>query len=280
VALTLAYTPLILAPPDLTAWVERSINPTDFTPWGYRNYLGPGLADSTVRTTMSPPIKPKIGRLVWPATASRWAYAFYLCDATTLVNIADSAYGPNFDGQNRIALQMDSQIQQNTDSTNDTYEYISCQMYLMPPVPLSALQGGDKHVNTNYNVNNLYLLYLVDKRFYWWYQSAALQIPDGGMSWDSVFEEAGSVIGEEILFDTVADEYVMASPLLSANYEPAPPWVDAVCYNVGQRLIVDINTDQVLSVRWDTSVRNRIKEENKYPPRAVRAGNYRFPDVY
>jgi len=102
-------------------------------------------------------------------------------------------------------------------------------MYMLPPRPLGETAGL---------VDGLYLVTLVDERYWWQYVSASL-LGSGDYTWDSLLIELESALGITLAYDPIP--LVYGTPEYDSyfwtNIESAAALLDAVAYNIGRVVV-------------------------------------------
>ena len=102
-------------------------------------------------------------------------------------------------------------------------------LYMLPPRPL-AEHGG--------KFDGLYLITLVDERYYWQYTPVSLRVTQDS-TWSSLIQDLATVLNVTINFSTVATSY--SAPEIDShlwtNSENAAILLDAVAYNVGRSVV-------------------------------------------
>lgn len=273
--MTLTYVdqPLIVPTREVVEWIYKNIDPNDVVPWVTRAFPGAHYTKLTWPTGYLVPRHIQIGRLVWPNTASRWAYGFFLIDAKYLDIIRDQIFSTNGRTFAPGELIMDS-----FETEDPLYEQLSAEkMYVLSYFPLSNIvltAGGYLSQYLQDKINNLYMLILVDERYYWWnYSTGPLNITGTDTTWTSVFEQIGSILDVEISVDPISSKYLNVHKCLNLPYEVVPPYLDALASNVGQRIWVDFD-GHVFSQNFDNAKATRQADDSSHPNRNVRAGNY------
>jgi hypothetical protein len=273
-SLTLANYPLTVEdlPGEVYGFVEKNINPEAYFPWLRRAFPGWGYASLTWPTGYRRERDFVINKFYWPTGACRWAYGHFLADAYWTDKIRDAAFTSTGAGPSvPIRLKMDSPGAEN-DETLDT------KVYLLPPSPLSAVPVDEE----NHTVNNLYLLTVVDERYYWWYKATPLLQFDqtNGETWINAFQKVSDSLGTTVQVDTISSSYLRASPQLNMSYEVLPPWFDALAFNVGQK-VVRLYDGTVKTQNFSTAYTALLNDVNSIPhlTRTLIAGGDRFTDT-
>lgn len=174
----------------------------------------------------------KLGRLYWPRNASQYAIGRFLATEPELDLIRRKAYQPDSRGVVPLDLVID-------DGTNS----ITTELYMLPPRPIfqwdgdPATRSGEVDTSTN-----LYLLTLVDERYWWWRKSAAITV-SSGQSWETLYTAIGAALGITITVDTIPEAYMSPSQDLTSKYDFLPTLLDAVAYSVGQRICRTLDGD-------------------------------------
>jgi hypothetical protein len=156
----------------------------------------------------------KINTLVWPAGASRFAVYRCVIDEDQLNLIR-----PNLqNGYGTLLMTLDSDVQ----------SQIQTQMWMLPPRPLHWYPGND----------NLYLMTLVDQRYWWWCQDTGnLTVTEGVTQWADLYAAAGVSVTP----DAVAAAYLTPTHDWQRRFVPIPLFLDAVAYACGQRIVVNLD---------------------------------------
>ncbi len=205
------------------AWIAEHIAVEELYEFAYRAWPGGNLTKLTFPAQMvRRPVR--VGSLWWPTGASRWAVGHFLCGAADLATLLPLAYDSEAPYvPQALELLLD-------DGRPDAAGLVSAWLYLLPPRPLTNVPGAD---------GPLWLLTLVDERFYWWWQhSGLITLTAGTSTWDDLYTTLATQLGTTIDHDPVDADYFKphAYSQLAAAYENVPMLLDAVAYNCGQRL--------------------------------------------
>ena len=175
----------------------------------------------------------KLGSLNWPTSASQWASGHFLVYETEAEAIK-SACWPSSSTYQPADLVMSWEEDEYTDGQvtgTTTVDSITASMY---PLPLRPITGVGEQV--------LYLLTLVDKRYFWWSKNTgAYQAVDGTTTWESVYSDWSTLLGVTVTPDTIPAAYLDPTSILALQYAPLPPWLDTLAYQVGQRIVVQLD---------------------------------------
>lgn len=215
--------------PEVALWVEASTSTRDIYQWQRwawpgKNRTGwafPGhVADRPV----------KLGSLYWPTGATRWAVAQFLVTDDQWGRIKDLAYS----GGVYQPLLLDMADEQSSATRIQTL------MWMLPSRPQAQIAGD----------TGMYLMTLVDDRYFWQFRSTGdLDIDEGTTTWEDLYTAAGTALGVTITPDTIPSAYLKPGTCLRALWEQTPLFLDAVAYNVGQRIVRGLDgTVRALSV--------------------------------
>lgn len=201
---------------------------------------------------------PSLNTLYWPSGARRWAMGFFLADKSRAEQIVAQAAPEG-------RLRAESLIIGNADEED---EHVEALMFLLPPVPL-ALQGGDDDAE-------LFLIVLVDERFYWRYVNVAVAaetITDGSvpqpLEWGGLIGTASTAIGDQsidlinddviepIEFSDIEDAYLKAEPTLLDHNIDAAQLLDIVAENTGRVVVRDYDGKSHLLIWEESEVRHQ-----------------------
>lgn len=165
--------------------------------------------------------RPKLNCLYWPTGASRWARGYYLASQSQIDKILASAGSSN----NAVTLKLD-------DEAGHT---LSIQVYVLQPRPISAAEQDER-------TEQVYIVPVVDDRFYWQYASSGNLVIDEFSVWSDLYDLIGTQLGITIDWDLPDEDYQFPDIReLTRRYQNAAVLLDAVAHSVGQRIIVLID---------------------------------------
>ena len=199
----------------------------------------------------------RFGEFFYPNYASRWAEAHFLITQDQYDEIMPLCF-PTGDG---TPTPQDFIMQQ--DDTNT----ITTSLYLLPPRPLAKY--GDNP--------GLWLITLVDERYYWQYKNPGALILDDGTTWESLILSLAASL-DITLSITVNPVYGQPQPLSDfySNYQNAAILMDAALWNVG--CVLSRNLDGTYSAlrnsESDTIIRANIPK-----PLLILGGGDAFADA-
>lgn len=196
----------------------------------------------------SKPPRPKINSWYRPTGASRWSFGFFLADYARMQTIL-SAIGTN-NAPQILTLDM-------FPTPGHSRSWGGC--YLLPPHPVSASAT---------DVAGLWILPIVDERWYWQF-ATAFETPIDATSptaktWAQQFSEVAAGLGISLSVDTIPDQYLRPNLFFinGTNWQSTAAMADAMAFSVGQRIIPQYpaygpNTayagGSYLSAGWGTS---------------------------
>jgi hypothetical protein len=244
---------------ELEGFIRRYISAELYQPWLRRSWPGFGMAGLTYPLGYRGEPSFKLNRFHWPSGASRWAYGHFMagaksCNLDQIINDAFASGG----AYNPVTLKL---------ATNSSdSETLSTQVYLMPPVPVSYVPGA----------NPLYLLTVVDVRFFWWYTYVGDLNIGNDTTWANLFGQVAGAIGiKDFQFDSINSAYLQPSTMFNLPYETAPQILDAVAWNVGQRIIRNYD-GSVRSQSYQTALNILNSDFQGHSKRQQVAGGEKF----
>ncbi len=168
-----------------------------------------------------PPPKPKINSLWWPTGASRWARGYFLATESILADVLEAIGGSN--ATKPLVLK-----DEGADVT------ITASVHLLPPRPITAWEPP-----ANDPREKLWLLPVVDPRYYWqWKHTDSLEMDDEA-TWDSLFSDLGTRLGVSIAVDAFGGDYKLPDiEEITRRYENAALLLDAAAHSTGRRIVV------------------------------------------
>lgn len=194
---------------------------------------GCGARTGLGRPNYPAPPRLKINSLYWPTGASRWAHGLFLCTGAALLEILPTVTSAS--GSTSAVLKMSDEDRQS----------LSTSMHLLPPRKLTAVVDPDN--------DSLWLLPLVDERWFWQLKNAGDMEVTSSSTWASVFTALGTAIGSTIEHVAADADYFKPDPTeLTRRYENAAVLMDSVAHSVGQRIVRDLD-GTVYSLDWTTS---------------------------
>lgn len=262
------YLPLATA--ELCRWAASSVDPLDANPTVRRAWPGARRTGLGFPVGFRPdrPVEP--GTFRWPVGASRWAQGHFLVSRDLMLRLRRMAFGKGAFGTAPLTLRMDS-------PGLYSREVVETEVYLLPPSPLRRVS-----LNTADNAayNGLYLLTLVDVRYYWW----SVPTPDLGFddehapSWTSLLLKCGVALGVPIQHDAIPVTYQRPHRSLALTDEPLPMVLDAICASIGLRLVRRLD-GSVWAESPPAADASAAADVLKHRQRTVRSGGVRFREA-
>lgn len=164
-----------------------------------------------------------------PWGASRWSTAYVLTHQAGLDDIRELVYGDEGDEYNALEFKIDDNAGAITGQTTSTLE---TDLYMLPAMPLAAPALSDTDPG-----QQIYLLVLVDSRYFFWEKAATISITEGTTTWAQLYASIATALGITITVDTIPAAYLKPSAALEANYDYLPLLLDWVAASVGQRVV-------------------------------------------
>ncbi len=236
--LNLAGIDLIVDSPqgDAINFINKYIELSSYRPWTRPAWPGAQVSALTFGWPRREPTM-HLNRFVWPQGASRWAYGHFLASSDQVNEIMGNAYSNN-GKYNAVTFKIGTPdvepVTDNTDPSTYGQDNIitATKMYVLPPMPLSGIRGlkGD--------TQSLYLISIVDQRFFWYENSTGAAVVS--ISWGALYDIMAQSLGITIKRDDISTKYLNPSPSMfgSLQYQPVPYVLDAIAFNVGQRIVV------------------------------------------
>lgn len=224
--LTYVDVPLLLPDPagELSRWIDKSLPIEDVrlfpheTIWGRTNRFnarvaGPANATAGVEVphvNWPDPPTLKVNTLYVPTGASRWSVGMFLVDQAGMekMGLAETA---NWGKAGRLVLD---------DWSGDFWP--------LQPRPLTSVDG-----------NQVYLLPLVDERYWWQFVNAGeLEVTDSTTWQDLITTLTGKVLTTALTITDISDDYGRPDPVeLTRRHENVAVLLDAVAFSVGRRWV-------------------------------------------
>lgn len=168
---------------------------------------------------------PKLNSLYWPTGASRWSRVYCLCDDATKKLIVRRAHGL---GSALGSVLGSSSLPLEFKMGDPAGVHVTTNLYLLPPRPAAPTR----------NAFTLWLLPLVDARYWWQFKDAGDLALDESDTWGGLYSTLGSALGATISASAIPAAYLIPDPIeLSRRYANAATMLDAVAHSVGQRIV-------------------------------------------
>lgn len=177
----------------------------------------------------------RIGDWYYPVTASRWSVYRGLATATMVKSILTITQG------NAPAIFRMEQVPLAPGTPLKDY-VLESSLYMLPPRPLANY--GDVF-------DGLYLITLVDERYWWQYapESSFITFFTNLATWEGYVAFLATTLGVQISFSSpVADAYTGPEPdsQFWVNMDSAAAFLDACAYNVGSRVVRNLDGTYVI----------------------------------
>lgn len=214
--MSIAYAgvPLVIPDPEIVGRIETAVKLGEL-------YLqsspdAPMLSDEWQIPEYVHDIPVKLGRLQWPVGATQWAIGRFLATEDQLNSIRAQAYVGGSQGLVSLPLVMD-----------DGQSRITTNLFMRPPRPMHQWTDGQ----------SLYLLELVDERFFWWWKPAAIIVAPG-MLWSDLVSAIADNLPSSISITTPIDsKFLNPSHRLTCHYDYLPMLLDTIAYSLQRRIV-------------------------------------------
>jgi hypothetical protein len=203
---------------------------------------------------------PRINSLYWPTGASRFSHGLFLINGANLSSIL-TACGNNNTPQ---SFKMGT-------IENAAYAPIDTQMYLLPPRPVSppGVAANDR----------LWLLPIVDERYFWQYRTVTIFNPRttpsfSPTSWTDCFTQLATYLGIAMSWDAVPGGYgVPEATEWKRDGENAAMLLDAAAHTVGMRVVRDWS-GATRVCQYATATADYATNLTTFAPSAVAGGDF------
>lgn len=221
--MSLSYcgTPLPILSAAQTDGLNIDLDPRFIWEWAERTWPASGLAFAGFRGAL-PRQHARVGSLYWPGGASRFAVGHYVASEPQLAQIRTWLDGPG-EGVGDLAID---------DGANTI---TASAMAMLPARPIYRV------VSATFNApspSGLYLLTLVDQRFFWWF-SYAQGIE--GDSWPTLYSDVASALGVEIAVDEIPAAYADPPAGLLSPSTSIPLLLDSIACLCGQKIVCQLD---------------------------------------
>lgn len=174
------------------------------------------------------PPAPRLNTLYWPTGASRWARGYFLVTGDNLSGAANSPITFHF-------------INTGPGGSWD------CNLYALSPRPISGLGGTTSR--------DLWLVPVVDGRYYWQFLDTGEMTCAPGTTWSTVLSYLGTRLGVTIVGSAPNAAYGVPDPEeLSRKYLNAAVLLDAVAHSLGARIVRSPSTGIVSLMTFGESL--------------------------
>lgn len=240
---------LLLEDPDgeLATWLDRYLPLDDmrlfgpsFGPrsplWQARGASCRHLGVPAINYPSAP--RTRINSLYWPQGATRWACGLFLTDDEGLEAIlkevqsdTGSAYDPKQLVIADVGFSEDPTEDTFTEDTENRWA-LSTEMFLLQPRPISATTE-----------QRLWLLPLVDERYFWQWSEAAFVTTD---TWTNLISELSDALAADVLTPTIDEAFGAPDQTeVSRSWQNSAVLLDAVAASVGKRVIREVGTGSI-----------------------------------
>ena len=257
--LTFAGQELLFPTPELDAWIARNQELCDLSQFASepaRIYSGrqacrsrfeqnKGLGLPVINWPSPPP--PRLNTLYWPTGATRWAMGWFVAtDKVVSALLKKTRSGSSV---------LKGTLGFGDDLDNDTATTVlGLDMWMLPPRPMSV-------TSTTQDVGDLYLVPLVDERYFWQFTSLGDYEVSTSTSWTTLINRLATQLGVTITVQSnIEAAYLKPDPTdFTRRYDNAALLLDAAAWSVGRRIVRKLDGSVVMQSR---SVADTQLEEN------------------
>lgn len=212
-----SYANVPLAEPegsDVAGWIAANIKPQELFPLAYRAWPAYTSYGPVLNNTPDVPTPVVINTLTWPVGASRFARGHFVVTDKQL----DLIQGVTYKNGTQAAAQF---------VFSDSVNSIETDLWMLPPTPLAQCATG----------LGMWLLTLVDERYYWSGMPLDLTVNVGVTTWEDLYDDIAAVLGATFVVDPVAADYLTPTIDYSTYQKPLSGVLDAIAFSVQQRVV-------------------------------------------
>lgn len=187
---------------------------------------------------------PRLNCLYWPSGASRWARGWFLCDGKSKDDIVALCHP-----QGETVAQVLKFGQEAEPGSTAYYNAQSVDLFLLPPRPISGTLPPAGTQTDAEKKETLWLLPLVDRRYFFQFISSGLLEPTAAGTWADLFEDLETALGMGLTAETVNAAYLTPDKVeFTRRYSSCAVLLDAAAASVGQRIVKDPETNEYKSL--------------------------------
>lgn len=248
--LTYAGVNLLVPTPDIQEWIDTNIDMRDL----YQTAIGYWAGQQpTQHLRWEIPTHPiTLNSLYWPMTGFGWGWGDFLVDGVrlTAIRLATSTWGS-------FPLVM-------SDGTNT----ISTNLYMLPARPLTQISGK----------NGLYLLTLVDQRYFWHVRNiSTIAITEGTTTWTTVLGSLG-FSPDSFSYDTPPVAYLKPSNFFNIPHLSVAEVSQRVSAALGMRVLR--NLSGAVEMRGATTSLSRFTSNvTTFDSQRIAGGSFQDPNL-
>jgi hypothetical protein len=207
---------------NVRSFIDTYITTNDFREFYRRSWSIDGSQNFNTLPDDWPYHPIKLDSLFWPVGASSWAVGHYLVTDSTLKRIRAQAYAGGT--YHSLPLKIDDGMG----------GVISPSMWMLSARPISQIVPPISYTAIPPDCDGVYLLTLVDDRYYWQSLRVSLLV-DNSSTWADVLTMLKDVVS--FTNDTPNAAYLQPSTALWGTDLPFSLVMDSVAYTLGMRVI-------------------------------------------
>jgi len=231
--------PLILPNKELKEYARNVhlFSPTDYFSANYISSLN--YSDVSSNPEYSKYSELELGQLYWPVGARRYAAGFFLVTSENLEKMPKFDVSGNSDSGDEFG-GIRANVNHPQNGYSSKYLYIRTnqneakfKMWMLPPRPLF----------NSYKKKSLWVLPLVDDRYWWWYHTTETFKLKSCTTWEDLYKNILKGLGystQAITVDSIDQKYLFPNKLfLSSNQETRLPiLLEAIGRSTNTKLIL------------------------------------------
>ncbi len=198
---------------EVGEWITANIRTETLFPIAYQSWPGQWFNGPVLNITPEVP-QLRLNTLRWPHDASRFATGFFVASGDQLKSIRKVVY--KYGSVEAAPLTF-----------SDAGTTVTTDMWMLPPIPLSQANPQAE----------MYLIPLVDERYWWWGISVDLVVLEGSTLWTDLYDAIAVYLDIDIDVDPVNSAYGVPVAQYQTGARPLPLVFDAIAFSVGQRVV-------------------------------------------
>ena len=269
-----AGVPLLLDDPggEIGSWVSRYLSYEDMR---YFAWQSPYVEDGRVRPrrmhrqavglgtpNFPPPPRPKINTLYWPTFASRWSVGFFMVDFEGLRNIQHATGSGENKAEFRVLDPYGWPLIHSSEAIGAAATVVdfTTELYMLAPKAITInkvwgndtwLHHGTATVLSEPGVSPVYLLPLVDERYFWHSDNMGEMTDDHVISWNALLDRCGIVISNTPERTPIESVYLKPDKIEALREYGSPAvLIDAALESVGRRHVTQVD-NKCQALTWD-----------------------------
>lgn len=239
--------------PEVAAWIERFVPLSRIFPVSLRTWPGTFSDGPILNITPEEDAPVRINTLCWPWGASRFARAHFAVTAQNLLQIR-AAVSPSTNSVRKPLVF--------SDGTNS----VTASMWMLPAYPLTKVPDGP-----------LYLLTMVDDRYWWRDTLLNLDVNEGTTTWLDLYNAIGTALGVPITAAPVNPAYGKPVAAYNTASQSLAAIFDAIAFSIGQRVVRSLSGS--VSTQNPVNAAATVTANRIQPAAVMSAGQFDFGGI-